>query len=184
MLTTQPNTFYLQRISFLVVLWAFADTLSNWRKCFLNLQVFFFYLQRFFLWLCCEYFQRVLCQIDESVFLIYRCFFLFAAHFFFWLCCEHLQRVRCQIDESVSLICRCFFYLQRVKPSRPPYYSDLEALFINCKLFYSPWEIHSFVHSRKYLHSTTSAREPDFTETRLSDHRDRAATPGLFFNHS
>ncbi len=41
MLTTQPNSFYLQRVSFLVVLWAFAAcVLSNWQKCFLDLHVF------------------------------------------------------------------------------------------------------------------------------------------------
>ncbi len=47
MLTTQPNKFYLQRLSFLVVLWAFAAyVLSNWWKCFLNLQVFFLFEAR------------------------------------------------------------------------------------------------------------------------------------------
>ncbi len=53
-----------------VVLWAFAAcAMSNWRKCFLDLQVFFFYLQRVYLFgLCCEHLQRVRCQIDESVF--------------------------------------------------------------------------------------------------------------------
>ncbi len=87
---------------FLVVLWAFAAcALSNWRKCFLNLQVFFLFAACFFFWLCCEHLQRVRCQIDESVFLICRGFFSICSPFLFWLCCEHLQRVRCQIDESV-----------------------------------------------------------------------------------
>ncbi len=47
MLTTQSNKFDLQRISFLVVLWAFAAcALSNWGSCFLNLQVFFLFAAR------------------------------------------------------------------------------------------------------------------------------------------
>ncbi len=42
MLTTQPNKYYLQRVSFLVVLWAFAAcVLSNWGSGFLNLHAFF-----------------------------------------------------------------------------------------------------------------------------------------------
>ncbi len=41
-LNLQVFYFYLQRVSFLVVLWAFAAcVLSNWGSCFLNLQVFF-----------------------------------------------------------------------------------------------------------------------------------------------
>ncbi len=115
MLTTQPNTFYLQRVYFLIVLWAFAAcALSIWRKFFLNLQGFFLFATRFFFWLCCEHLQHVRCQFDESFFLICRCFFLFAVRFFFWLCCEHLQHVRCQNDESCFLNLQGFFYLQRV----------------------------------------------------------------------
>ncbi len=79
-------------------------------SCFLNLQVFFFYLQRVSFFGCVVSICSVcFVKLTKVVFLICRCFFLFAARFFFWLCCEHLQRVRCQIDESVFLICRCFF---------------------------------------------------------------------------
>ncbi len=118
MLTTQPNTFYLQRVSFLVVLWAFAAcALSNWRKCFLNLQVFFLSkcrkcflnLQVFFLSKCRKCFlnlQVFFCQNAESVFLICRCFF-------------------CQNDESVFLICRCFFC------------QNAESVFLICRCFFS-----------------------------------------------
>ncbi len=61
---------------FLVVLWAFAAwALSNWWKCFLNLQVFFFYLQRVsFFVLCFEHLQHVRCQIEEVVSLTWMCF--------------------------------------------------------------------------------------------------------------
>ncbi len=41
-----------------------------------------------------------------------------------------------------------------------------------------------FVHSCECLHSSLSARELSFTETRWSDHRHRTKTPGLCFNHS
>ncbi len=41
-----------------------------------------------------------------------------------------------------------------------------------------------FVHSRECLHSTASARELSFTETRWSDLRRRTSTPGLYFNNS
>ncbi len=41
-----------------------------------------------------------------------------------------------------------------------------------------------FVHSRECLHSSASARELSFTETRWSDPRHRTTTPRLCFNHS
>ncbi len=41
-----------------------------------------------------------------------------------------------------------------------------------------------FVHSRECLHSSASAPELSFTETRWSDHRNRTKTTGLCFNHS
>ncbi len=89
---------------FLVVFWTFAAcAMSNWRKCFLDLQGFFF---------GCVVSICSVCDVKlTKVFSWFGgCFFiLFAARFFFWLCCEHLQRVRCQIDESVFLIWRVFF---------------------------------------------------------------------------
>ncbi len=86
----QIKNFICSAFLYLVVLWAFA-------VCF-------------FIWLCCEYLQRVCCQIDEVVFLICRCFFfIFAVRFFIWLCCKHLQHVCCQIDEVVFLIAGVFF---------------------------------------------------------------------------
>ncbi len=60
---------------------------------------------------------------------------------------------------------------------------DLKTLFINCKPFYFAAGV-LFVHSRECLHSTAREREISFTETRWSDHRDWATTPGLCFNHS
>ncbi len=64
------------RFFFWVVLWAFAAcALSNWRKCFLNLQVFFSICSAFLFWFCCEHLQRVRCKIEEVVSLICRCFF-------------------------------------------------------------------------------------------------------------
>ncbi len=54
---------------------------------------------------------------------------------------------------------------------------DLEVLLINCKPFYLPREICSFI--LECLHSTASTRELSFTETRWSDHRDRTTTPNV-----
>ncbi len=46
---------------------------------FLNLQPFFSICRAFIFWLCCKHLLRVLCKIEEVVFLICRCFFQFAA---------------------------------------------------------------------------------------------------------
>ncbi len=55
---------------------------------------------------------------------------------------------------------------------------DLEVLLINCKPFYLPREICSFI--LECLHSTASTRELSFyRKTRWSDHRDRTTTPNV-----
>ncbi len=52
---------------------------------------------------------------------------------------------------------------------------DLEALFINCKPFYSLWEFHSFILVSVYIPPQVHVS---------SDHRHRTTTPRLCFNHS
>ncbi len=63
----------------------------------------------FLFWLCCEHLQHVLCQIDESVFLICRLFFAYLQRVSFLVVLWALQHVRCQMTKVFSLICRCFF---------------------------------------------------------------------------
>ncbi len=56
--------------------------------------------------------------------------------------------------------------------------SDLETLFINCKLIYSPREFCSFILLSVYIPLQAHV---SFTETRWSDHRHRTTTSRLLF---
>ncbi len=86
----QIKNFIWSAFLYLVVLWPFAArVLSNWQSCFLKLQVFCSqFAVHLFIWLCCEHLQRVCCQIDKVVFLIYRCFFLFSVR---WTLSTNIQ---------------------------------------------------------------------------------------------
>ncbi len=84
--------FYLQHVYLFGCIVSICSTCAVKLSCFLNLHVFFFYLQR--VSLCCEYLQHV------SV---------FAACLFIWLCYEHLQRVCCQIDYIFFFNLQVFF---------------------------------------------------------------------------
>ncbi len=117
---------------FLVVLWAFvACALSNWRKCFLNLQVFFFFCSAFL-------FLVVLWAFAACALLNWRkCFSNLQMYFF--ICGAILFLVvlwafaACALLNwrSVFLICMCFLKLQRVELSRPPYCTLSEILVQN-----------------------------------------------------
>ncbi len=86
MLTTQPNTVYLQRVSFLVVLWAFAAcALSNWRKCFLNLQMFFSICNAFLFLVVLWAFAACALSIWQKCFLNLQVFFSICSAFLFWV---------------------------------------------------------------------------------------------------
>ncbi len=72
----QIKNFIWSAFLYLVVLWPFAArVLSNWRSCFLKLQVFCSqFAVHLFIWLCCEHLQRVLsnwqsCFLNLQVFL-------------------------------------------------------------------------------------------------------------------
>ncbi len=84
MLITQPNIFYLQRVSFLVVLSAFAAfVLSNRGSCFLNLQGFFFLQRVSFLVVLSAFAACVLSNRGSSFLNLQGVFVLFVARFFF-----------------------------------------------------------------------------------------------------
>ncbi len=113
---TTKYILFAARLFIWVVLWAFAAcALSNWWKCFLDLQVFFLFAACFFFRLCCEHLQRVCCQIDESVFLICRWVFFICSLFLFsvvlWAfeACALSNWRKCFLDLQVV-----FFYLQPV----------------------------------------------------------------------
>ncbi len=65
------NKCYLQRVCFLVVLWAFAACVVKLTKAV------FLICSAFLFWLCCEHLQCVCCQNDENCFLNLQVFFFF-----------------------------------------------------------------------------------------------------------